>query len=188
MSEVCYNKQNIEPLPISLLRRPLEYILADHLRQRVLCHLCDRIATAETLDVDLTVEVVGYLERDMAVHVIDEEQDFFPLLRRRAEPEDEIEPALGLLSGEHAADQILADKILEGLTAALNQPAEGIADAVRDALTTFSENQRRHLSLENATVMPLAKHRLTEMDLANLSTRMAARRGVLLDEIEAPDR
>ncbi len=187
MSDVCYNKQNIEPLPVTLLRRPLEYILADHLRQRVLCHLCDRIAAAETLDIDLAVEVVGFLERDMAVHVIDEEQDFFPLLRRRAEPEDEIEPALGMLSGEHAADQVLADRILAGLKIGLSHPAEGLAETVRDALTIFSENQRQHLSLENATVMPLAKLRLTETDLASLSARMAARRGVLLEDIEDRD-
>ncbi|MGI9522769.1 MAG: hypothetical protein ACR2PG_14090, partial [Hyphomicrobiaceae bacterium] len=79
-----HREQHLEPLPRELLRKPLDYILADHLRQRVLCVLCEQLANTEVLIVEIAEEVVAYLKTDMRVHVIDEEQDLFPLIRRRA--------------------------------------------------------------------------------------------------------
>jgi len=184
MTSPCYRQQHLEPLPRELLRRPLEYILADHLRQRVLCVLCEQIADAEHMDVALVEEVVAYLKTDMVVHVIDEEQDLFPLLRRRAEDSDDIETALGQLSGEHAAEEGLAENIVTGLEATLADTAHGLDDQVRTALRKFAHTERQHLALENATVMPLAKIRLTEKDQRDLAARMAARRGILLSHVD----
>lgn len=184
MISPCYRQQHLEPLPRELLRRPLEYILADHLRQRVLCVLCEQIADAEHIDVALVEEVVAYLKTDMVVHVIDEEQDLFPLIRRRAEAGDDIENALGRLSGEHAAEEDLANAIIVFLEAALSDPAAGLPDAARGALRQFAYNERQHLALENATVMPLAKVRLSEHDQRDLAARMAARRGILLEDTD----
>ncbi len=181
MTATRQSEQHLEPLPRELLRKPLDYILADHLRQRVLCVLCERLADADEVNVDLAGEVLEYLKTDMVVHVIDEEQDLFPLIRRRAEPGDEIEVALGQLSGEHADDEQLASLIMNGLEHSLAAPGRPLADDVKDALRSFARNQRHHLALENATVMPLAKIRLTERDLKDLSARMAARRGILFD-------
>ncbi len=174
-------EQHLEPLPRELLHKPLDYILADHLRQRVLCVLCERLADADRIDIELTRETLDYLKNDMVVHVIDEEQDLFPLIRRRAEPGDEIETALGQLSGEHADDEELANKIIAGLELCLPSPDQPLGDDIKAALRSFARNQRLHLALENATVMPLAKIRLTERDLKDLSARMAARRGILFE-------
>ena len=44
----------------------------------------------------------------------------------------------------------------------------------------FSQTQRRHLSWENRTVLPVAHRRLTAADLAGLGRAMAERRGVAL--------
>jgi len=181
MSNTCHREQHLEPLPNELLRKPLDYILADHLRQRVLCVLCEQLADAEHLLTDLAETVLAYLKSDMVVHVIDEEQDLFPLIRRRAEDEDDIEEALGKLSGEHAAEENVAEQIAEGLAAALRNPTVGLGDDLRRLLMEFAHNERQHLALENATVMPIAKVRLTERDLKDLAGRMAARRGILLD-------
>ncbi|MGI9521161.1 MAG: hemerythrin domain-containing protein [Hyphomicrobiaceae bacterium] len=184
MSVPNHREQHLEPLPRELLRKPLDYILADHLRQRVLCVLCEQLANSEVLDVEIAEEVVAYLKTDMRVHVIDEEQDLFPLIRRRAEDEDDIEEALGQLSGEHASEEDLSTAIIDGLESGLQNPTKRLNNGLRKELRDFAQNERRHLALENATVMPLAKVRLTDRDVKDLSARMAARRGILLDVTE----
>lgn len=179
-------RQYLEPLPVALLDRPLDYLLSDHHRQRVLCTLCDELARQDPIDGERAVEVIGHVSRDLAIHVIDEEQDLFPLLRRRATVADGIEPILGQLSGEHARDESLAATIVDGLRDAVAAPGMPAPPELRTALRAFARTQRQHLALENATVMPLARQRLTTMDLAGLASRMAARRGVDLDSDREP--
>jgi iron-sulfur cluster repair protein YtfE (RIC family) len=181
MTPSNHREQHLEPLPRELLRKPLDYILADHLRQRVLCVLCEQVADCTKFDAGLVREIVGYLKTEMVVHVIDEEQDLFPLIRRRAQPDDDIEMALGQLSADHAAEERLALAIVKGLEQALEQAGRPISEELRAALKQFAQDERQHLALENATIMPLAKLRLTERDLMALAARMAARRGILLD-------
>jgi hemerythrin-like domain-containing protein len=167
-------------LPAHLLASPLDFILADHLRQRVLCSLLDRLATRPRFEPDIAREVLAHIETDMAIHVIDEEQDLFPLLRRRAVPGDQLEPVLGQLSTEHAEDGAHAGLIVAGLKAALQSRQDALDAPLRAGLSRFAASQRRHLALENAVVMPLARQRLSPADLAALGGRMAARRGILL--------
>lgn len=180
MTSPCYSKHHLEPLPRELLREPLDYILADHVRQRVLCVLCEQMAAAEYLDAAVAEDVVAYLKTDMIAHVIDEEEDLFPLIRRRAEEGDDIEDVLSRLSGEHATEQGLAQAIVQGLESALAQSEVGLGDALRSELRQFAQNERHHLAIENATVMPLARIRLSDSDLRGLAARMAARRSVFL--------
>ena len=60
--------------------------------------------------------------------------------------------------------------------------------------TILALHERRHIALENAVILPIARLRLTPQDLHALSTRMAARRGVFLDRsdvalpLDDPDR
>jgi hemerythrin-like domain-containing protein len=183
MTPSNHREQHLEPLPRELLRKPLDYILAEHLRQRVLCVLCEQVAEDEQFDADLVREIVGYLKSEMVVHVIDEEQDLFPLIRRRAQPDDDIEMVLGQLSGDHAAEERLASSIVEGLERALGETGRPISGELRVALKRFAQTERQHLALENATVMPLAKLRLSERDLKDLAARMAARRGILFNTV-----
>lgn len=171
---------------MALLDRPLDYLLSDHHRQRVLCALCDELARSDAFDGDRAGEVVAHVSLDFALHVIDEEQDLFPLLRRRATVADGIEPILGQLSGEHARDESLAETIVDGLRAAAASSTGPPSPELRAALRAFARTQRQHLALENATVMPLARQRLTALDLAGLAARMAARRGIELNSDREP--
>lgn len=166
---------------LSLLKRPLEFLLADHHRQRSLCHLLDGLADAAAPDAAAIGAVISYIELDLALHVIDEEEDLFPLVRRRARPEDDVERVLGLLSREHVEDDRLAEIILSGLDR--NAAAPELTSECRTALRAFARRQRRHLAVENAIVMPLAELRLTAKDRAGLARRMAARRGISLCEV-----
>lgn len=174
-------RQFLDALPGGLLGRPLAYIQADHLRQRVLCHLMEQLAEDPHTEAGLAREVASHLAHDMRLHVIDEEEDLFPLLRRRAPDDAELATLLGRLAADHQADQRLAGEIAAGLEAwQPGRAPSGLPRALREALRLFAGNQRRHLALENARVLPLARRCLDAEDLRNLSLRMAARRGVLL--------
>jgi iron-sulfur cluster repair protein YtfE (RIC family) len=168
--------QTLEPLPARLLTRPLDFIVADHHRHRVLCHLCDKLADAEAFDPRLAGAVADHIEKELADHVADEEQDLFPLLKRRAKREDEIGPVLERLAGDHAEDERLAAKIVKGLRRRIADPDQPVSDALRGTLRAFASCERRHLAIENAIVIPLAKVRLSARDQAGLAERMAARR------------
>ncbi len=172
---------NLDPLPHGLLRQPLDYLTADHHRHRVLCRLADALAATPGADPDRARAVGTFIGRDMAIHVIDEEQDLFPLLRRRATPEDAIDAVLGRLAAEHRSGGVLAARLAQALDeAALT--GRPIDRATRLDLAEFARSEREHLALENAVVMPLARLRLTAGDLRALSLRMAARRGLLIDD------
>lgn len=170
-------------LPDNLFAEPVEYVFADHYRQRTLCALLDDIANSESLDLQIVEAVLNFLKSEFGLHVLDEEEDLFPLLRQRAEPEDEINTVLEQLSQEHANNEGTAHdivKILEQFTETKERTVMR-DDAVR-LLKRFAANERRHLIVENAIVLPLARVRLTEEDCKQLGQRMAARRGANLDD------
>jgi iron-sulfur cluster repair protein YtfE (RIC family) len=171
----------IEVAPPSLLRDPLNFLFIEHYRHRQLCKILEHLATAPRFEPSLIATTLDFVRFDLALHVIDEEEDLFPLLRRRCEPEDDIEDVLGRLSGEHASDQDQAKAVRAVLEAALAEQ-RAIADFPGAAATlkTFSAHQRSHLALENAIVMPLARRRMTVADLDAMSKRLAARRGIVL--------
>ncbi len=169
-----------ESLDHRLIAEPLDYILAEHHRQRTLCQWVDRLAAEPALDRRLARLVAQHIAREMTLHVIDEEEDLFPLLRRRALPEDQIDKVLGLLSGEHAAEGRLGREAVDGLLDALERGDVLLSEEFRHKLRTFSAGQRRHLAVENAVVMPIAERRLTRKDREGLARRMAARRGISL--------
>lgn len=160
----------------ALFATPIDYLAADHDRQRVLCWTLDRIARSEAPDAEEIRAVLRFLAEDFAVHVTDEEEDLFPLLARRAEPEDRIGDVLAELSAEHAAEKPEALAVARGLEAAL--ATGSLDDALRPVLTRFAAAERRHLIVENAIVLPLARARLTGDDLRTMTLRMTARRGV----------
>jgi hemerythrin-like domain-containing protein len=167
----------IEPASSALLSDPLDFFFAEHFRQRKVCNCLERLATIKALDVTLATELLGFLRRDMALHVQDEEEDLFPLMRLRCSLEDGIERVIAALSAEHAGDRHLADIVITGLESALaDGPLPAADPELRDAMIDFARNERRHLALENSVVLPLARLRLTAADLAELSARLTRRR------------
>ncbi len=176
--------QSLETAPsATLFHRPLAYISAEHLRQRVLCSVLDEIADEDGADRVKIDVALRFIKTSIGPHVMDEEEDLFPLLRRRAEPDDEINAILGQLSQEHASDDLDARLLVDGLPSfkTRKMPASQRA-SFRDLLRRFATNERRHLIVENAIVLPLAHARLTLADLDTLGRRMAARRGLSYPE------
>ncbi len=113
----------------------------------------------------------------MTLHVIDEEEDFFPLLRQRCLPDDDVGPVLDQMQSEHAEDRRLAQQVRDVLQQALvaQRPVNTVQGGP-EALRAFAEHQKHHLVMENAVLAPFARKRLTEDDLRRLTERFAARR------------
>lgn len=173
----------IESLPPELVHEPLNWLFAEHYRHRQLCKIIEHIARSEAFDADRIVAALRFLRQDMPLHVLDEEEDLFPLMRRRAQPDDDLERILGDLGADHHADAERVQFLIEGLEAALNRKTAPASDAgLRPLLLIFVAHERRHVALENAIVLPIARLRLTPEDLRALSRRLAARRGVQLPE------
>jgi hemerythrin-like domain-containing protein len=165
--------------PDRLLADPIAWFLAEHHRHRQFCDLMQRASMATGFEPDLIVWLLEFVVQDLSMHVLDEEQDLFPMLRARAEPEDHIDALLGRLTGEHAKDLSRAEAVRRHLETCLRLQVPISRNNVRRrALQAFATQERSHLALENAAVLPIARLRLSERDLANLSRRLAARRGL----------
>ena len=171
----------IETIPDDLLSVPLDWLFAEHYRHRQLCKLIETLAQSKAFEGGRLAAVVDFLSSDLPLHVLDEEEDLFPLLRRRALPEDDIERILGLLATDHRADQERVSHLLTGLRACLSQGVSPASDdTLRPLLIEFVSLERRHVALENAIVIPIARLRLRPEDLKALSARLAARRGKVI--------
>jgi hemerythrin-like domain-containing protein len=176
--------EEIEAIPENLFREPIDYLFADHYRQRIICKHLDQIAFDPGTDqaARLAEVVLEYLERDLPLHIADEEQDLFPHLRARCEPKDQIEGILTQLSEEHARCQELGLHLSAGLRHLAEGHPSTNEDAFLETASTFAENQRRHFALEERVILPLARKRLLQSDLAELGRSMAARRGAAYPE------
>lgn len=169
--------------PVDLLLTPLDYIFADHFRQRSLCRILGELAGAAEFDRAMAQAALDFLRTDFFLHVFDEEKDLFPLLRKRREKQDRIGDILARLVSEHSADALDAELIVAALAGALDEAAPAPLDeAARALFARFAANERRHLTAENAIVLPMARARLTSGDLETLGRHMAARRGITYPE------
>ncbi|WP_417672367.1 hemerythrin domain-containing protein [Roseibium sp.] len=173
------------PPPVNLFAAPIEYLFAEHFRHRTLCNLLDELAVEGQSDQEDVTVVVAFLETDFALHVRDEEEDFYPLLRKRMKPEDGIADLLAQLSEDHLSEQSAATEIVDVLRQ-LPVVAGHIACSRKasDLIERFTKHERRHLTCENAIVLPLARARLSARDMLDLGHSMARRRGIDFPETE----
>jgi len=170
----------IEPIQPQLLRSPIDFLFAEHYRQRVVLNHLERIAADPTMPdwTRVAKAILDYLRRDLPYHVQDEERDLFPLMRKRCTAEDRIDAVFRILSAEHVGDDELADLLIDTLK---QQRGPGKKEATVElgrVAHAFAETQRRHLVWENTLVLPLARQRLTDADLLRFGRKMAARRSI----------
>jgi len=159
------------------LGNPLDFIAEDHLREREICAVIDRLASA-ALPADAECEdVIAFLLHELPQHLADEEQDLFPLMRDRCRPEDEIEKVILRLQSDHEHAGRDTPKVAALLQDAI---ATGVnfSDDARAMLTDFADHSRRHLTVENAIILPIARVRLTRRDLETMRKHMLERRGL----------
>lgn len=156
---------------------PLAFILYEHHRHRVMCNALDELAAKERFDAAAVTRLADFIRNDLSQHIADEEEVFFPMLHNRCEAEDEIDAALKRLNEEHEADRDLSLDVRVFLLRAATENAPMSAfPGAPEALRQFAQSQRRHMMLENAVLLPLARRRLTDQDLSVLGARLAGRR------------
>jgi hemerythrin-like domain-containing protein len=160
-----------------LLSDPLAFMEADHAR---ISTFCDRLQALlrnlrqDGSDVEAAT-LLHILKRDLADHVSDEE-DLFRLLEDGGKVDDGLREIIRVLRNEHAADH----EAKQAISAELQRfiAGEDMRAPARFFVVagSYSENQRRHLTWENCTVIPAARRLLAAEDMAWLSTRMRERR------------
>lgn len=175
----------LSPTDPALLANPLDFLSEDHMRERQICSLIDRLAVSVGVDPSAAKTVLRFVNEELNVHMRDEADDLFPLLARRCPAEDGIVRAISRIR----CDLDEAARLLPGLRAALARCLDTGAEFAtedRQLLTQFAGHVRRHLAAENAILLPIARARLTRRDLQKLSWQMRKRRG-LAPVSEAPD-
>lgn len=171
------SKDRLTPMAGTMLAAPLRFIHEVHLREREICASIDMIAQGSAVSGRVIKEVITFLETDLPLHLSDEEEDLFPLMRRRCDPEDEIEKVIARLRKDHLHADEDTQKIVSLLEELLETPRDLAIDE-KEALSAFASHSRRHLILENAIILPFARLRLTELDLETLYVHMCKRRGI----------
>jgi iron-sulfur cluster repair protein YtfE (RIC family) len=156
---------------------PLDWFAREHEHHRQMCAQLRELAVEKAFDRATLVAMTEFIERDLAQHLIDEEEELFPLLRRRSEPDDAADEVLQRLCAEHRHDRTHAKAVAIHLQRCLDaRRAPGDDPLAGPALASFATHELGHLALENAVVLPLARLRLTSKDLATPRRRLAARR------------
>lgn len=164
------------PTSVLLLRTPLDFILEDHLRLRTQCAEMDRLSETTDIDACAVAALIEYLHYELPLLLADEDDDLMPLLAERALPDDELPKLAKRLENEHDAIAAHVARVESGLARlALHEtmPAQLCED-----LRALANASRRHLILENAVLLPLARARLTSKDLHRLRGAMLRRRGL----------
>ncbi len=159
---------------------PLKFIRDDHFRQLRMCNLLDSFTyhlEVEPIQ-ELASALLQFIQHDLPLHTADEEADLFPALRRRCRPEDGLEEVLRQLSREHELDKDLADFVVADLGALAQGLRRSNPTRLLMNVREFAEFQKRHLSWEDRVVLPLARQRLTQDDLAAMGRAIAERRSM----------
>jgi iron-sulfur cluster repair protein YtfE (RIC family) len=116
------------------------------------------------------------ISETLRLHLRDEGEDLFPLLRLRAGADRSLEDILARLSAEHVRIAALSEAVTATLRRLARRGAAPSA-AERVAMRDYVAAKRRHMSFENAIVLPVARLWLTREDREDLAARIAARHG-----------
>ncbi|MFO1035329.1 MAG: hemerythrin domain-containing protein [Geminicoccaceae bacterium] len=171
----------LDPLPLALLDRPLEFLVADHFRQRCVCAALRSFArTGEALISDAQA-VAGYLHHDLPLHHRDEDEDLFPVLLRRTRAEDDLGALLTRLGADHVRAEAKVPVLIDGLTAPVLDHTLHLDQGLCATMLAYAASEHRHLALENGVVLAIARVRLDAGDLAAVAHGMKTRRGVTDD-------
>lgn len=159
------------------LLNPLDFIAEDHMREREVCAVLERLVAGFPIDTDERQMVLSFLTLQLPQHLADEEIDLFPLMLERCDPEEDINSVIDKLESDHV--HALADA--PAIAALIEEMEPGDApfpELARAQLTEFASHARRHLILENAIMLPIARVRLTKDDLKTMRDHMLERRGL----------
>jgi len=177
----------LDRIPDNLLREPLDFLVADHVRQRKVCNGLDLLLlgsqrTAEASgysEGDVLEAIFTYLSSDFPLHIADKEIDIFPLLRSPRHRDDEVDDLIGTLKRHNATELSLARDIagqLQQMKSAMRGKPRPSNFA--ELSMAFVEQVRRRLAIEEGILLPFARKHLSPADLTRIGHAMAARRNI----------
>ncbi len=160
---------------------PLEFLYSEHERVRKQWERLELLASDPTAAdaPEVARSILDFIEHALPLHIADEEQDLFPLLRRRSPSDDGIVAVLKLLTNEHGDDIEHGRSMVRTLRSIETGQAPADPGMFVDYVRAFVMLQHRHQAMENNIVMTAAFDRLTPEDIAELGRKMAARRGLI---------
>lgn len=169
----------IQTIPLSMLDQPLNYIIADHVRQRAVCATLQRFAVDKFVTRNDADTVTAFLTQDRVVHEADEEDDLFPAVSRKAFPEDNLGAVLACLRDDHRRNRALVHDITTAICRHPARDVEKLSTADCELMQVFAKSECGHIAIENNVVLAIARIRLSPSDLKSISRGMKARRGVV---------
>lgn len=149
---------------------PIDFLMEEHFRQREFCAALESLADDPSRGASAAPALLSHQRDWLPLHVQDEELALFPLLMVRARPEDALEPLIARLRREHAASGergLALCRILKRLA-----QGRGLSPADAEVMRRHAADVRRHLIVENAIVLPMARARLTSADKVRLLRRL----------------
>lgn len=170
-----------EPLPAQTGDDPLDVILGDHYRMRAMLNLIQHLArnrmTPRVREI-LARVVLSFLQLDYERHLLDEEKCLFPLLEQRLTPSDLLDPSLRQLTAEHGESRETAAYLADEASRLQRFPKLLPSRRFRESAEAFALAKQRHIAIENALVIPLARERLARRELQALARGLAANRAL----------
>jgi hemerythrin-like domain-containing protein len=165
----------IDEIEAGLIDVPLEFIFADHHRQRQAALMLNLIAAGDFEESGVR-NLIKFLNEDFARHIADEELGFFPLLRERCLPEDKIDALIARLVDEHKDDESHGGAAITLLEKRL--AGHDLDGKEKAKISAFAEHILQHLAVENAVLLPIARVRMDAASLTALAAMLRERRAV----------
>lgn len=165
-------------LPHSLLRTPLDYLLAEHMRLRAVCSLLRYAADVGEIDAKCARLVTRFIKSALPLHREDEEKDLFPELLRSARSVDELGDTIRNLEADHRHMERIQAQIVEALACDPDTRTIQLSPMTSGLLRDFAEAERRHVAIENGIVLAIARARIGARGLGDIAEAMSARRSM----------
>ncbi|MBS7698820.1 MULTISPECIES: hemerythrin domain-containing protein [unclassified Chelatococcus] len=149
---------------LDLCTDPVDILFVEHARQRANLDRIIRAIEDQNIDVATVAGVVRPLTVDAPLHRADEEESLFPLLFQRKRREDNMEPLIRQLLGEHSVLEDAAAVVMVQLANCRQNGCVQLPVALRADLLKLIFLAEAHLALENGIILPIAHQRLTLCD------------------------
>ena len=124
------------PARLPEVKRPIEFLEGHHDRQRLICTALERLAQDSYGEeaVETATMTLDYFEIELPLHIADEEQGLFLLMRERSTEHDGFDELIVLLEAEHETDMELHERLVAALKAIAGQTAADISQNAADAV------------------------------------------------------
>lgn len=162
----------------SLLERPLDYLMADHDRQRAVCAYLKQAVRLERIDRASAHAISGFLAEDLKQHFDDERLSLYPALISRSMDDAEFSHSIRHIERLHAGSEGMVDYLTEHLKRLANRNVTQLSPEFSELLLEYARQEQQSLAFENSVILAIAGVRLKKSDLGRISADMKARRGM----------